>query len=178
MRSDRKGFDGASRRALERDPRSVMLHTTLAEVASRTGGTTMPCDFARARSAQDSIVAGAQGPRAERAARRADRSARVRLERAFALDPYHLWIKNTLDLLDTVRRVSRDDGRLVSSDHRAAGGRAPDPVSRRAARRRLRVALGAVSATSRRPRFGSRCIAVTATSRCAPWVCPGSVRSA
>src|SRR5688572_10053752 len=35
MRDDRKGFDEASRRALERDPRSVILHTTLAEIASR-----------------------------------------------------------------------------------------------------------------------------------------------
>mgnify|MGYP006193242449 CR=1 FL=1 len=32
--------------------------------------------------------------------------ARVNLEKAFARDPYHVWIKNTLDLLDTFSRYT------------------------------------------------------------------------
>jgi tetratricopeptide (TPR) repeat protein len=102
MRDDRKGFDEASRRALERDPRSVALHATLAEVASRNRRYQDAVEFARRAVMQDSTSAVAQGALGMNALRvgRFD-TARVHLERAFARDPYHVWIKNTLDLLDT-----------------------------------------------------------------------------
>jgi cellulose synthase operon protein C len=102
MRDDRKGFEEASRRALERDPRSVILHTTLAEIASRNRRYQEAVDFARRAVAQDSgssLARGALGLNALRVGR--FDTARVHLERAFKRDPYHVWIKNTLDLLDT-----------------------------------------------------------------------------
>jgi tetratricopeptide (TPR) repeat protein len=102
MRDDRKGFEEASRRALERDPRSVVLHATLAEVASRNRRYQDAVGFARSAVMQDSaspIAQGALGMNALRVGR--FDTARVHLERAFAKDPYHVWIKNTLDLLDT-----------------------------------------------------------------------------
>jgi tetratricopeptide (TPR) repeat protein len=102
MRDDRKGFEEAGRRSLERDPRSVVLHTTLAEVASRNRRYEDALDFARKAVVQDSASSLAQGTLGMNALRvgRFD-TARVHLERAFARDPYHVWIKNTLDLLDT-----------------------------------------------------------------------------
>ena len=102
MRNDRKGFEEASRRALERDSRSVILHTTLAEVASRNRRYEQAVDFARRAVAQDqgsSLAQGALGLNALRIGQ--FDTARVHLERAFKSDPYHVWIKNTLDLLDT-----------------------------------------------------------------------------
>ena len=102
MRDDRRGFEEASRRALERDPRSVLLHTTLAEVASRNRRYQDAVEFSRKAVAQDSASSLAQGSLGMNALRvgRFD-TARVHLDRAFAGDPYNVWIKNTLDLLDT-----------------------------------------------------------------------------
>ena len=104
MRDDRKGFEEASRRSLERDPRSVILHTTLADVASRNRRYEQAVDFARRAVQQDSASAQARGALGMNALRvgRFD-TARVHLELAFASDPYHVWIKNTLDLLDTFK---------------------------------------------------------------------------
>jgi tetratricopeptide (TPR) repeat protein len=102
MRNDRRGFEESSRRSLERNPRSVVLHTTLAEVASRNRRYDDAVDFARRAVAQDtasSLARGALGLNALRIGM--FDTARVHLERAFARDPYHVWIKNTLDLLDT-----------------------------------------------------------------------------
>lgn len=102
LRDDRKGFEEASRRALERDPRSVVLHTTLAEVASRNRRYQDALTFARQAVAQDTASAVAQGALGMNALRLGQfDTARVHLDRAFARDPYHVWIKNTLDLLDT-----------------------------------------------------------------------------
>jgi tetratricopeptide (TPR) repeat protein len=102
MRDQRKEFEEASRRALERDARSVVLHTTLAEVASRNRRYQDAVAFARQAVKQDSTSAVAQGALGMNALRVGQfDTARVHLERAFARDPYHVWIKNTLDLLDT-----------------------------------------------------------------------------
>ncbi len=102
MRNDRRGFEEASRRSLERDPRSVVLHTTLAEIASRNRRYQEAVDFARRAVAQDSASSLAQGTLGMNALRVGQfDTARVHLERAFTRDPYHVWIKNTLDLLDT-----------------------------------------------------------------------------
>ena len=102
LRNDRKGFEEASRRALERDPRSVILHTTLAEVASRNRRYQDALTFARQAVAQDTASSVAQGALGMNALRLGQfDTARVHLDRAFARDPYHVWIKNTLDLLDT-----------------------------------------------------------------------------
>ena len=102
MRDDRKGFEEASRRALERDPRSVVLHTTLAEVATRNRRYQDAIAFSRQAVMLDTASALAQGALGMNALRLGQfDTARVHLDRAFARDPYHVWIKNTLDLLDT-----------------------------------------------------------------------------
>ncbi len=102
MRDDRKGFEEASRRALERDPRSVVLHTTLAEVATRNRRYQDAITFSRQAVALDTSSALAQGALGMNALRLGQFDvARAHLDRAFARDPYHVWIKNTLDLLDT-----------------------------------------------------------------------------
>ena len=102
MRNDRRGFDEASRRALERNPRSVVLHTTLAEVASRNRRYEDAVDFTRRAVLLDSASSLARGSLGLNALRVGQfDSARVHLERAFTRDPYNVWFKNTLDLLDT-----------------------------------------------------------------------------
>src|SRR5688572_13177847 len=102
MRNDRKGFEEASRRALERDPRSVVLHTTLAEVATRNRRYQEAVAFSRQAVMLDTASAVAQGALGMNALRIGQfDTARAHLDRAFARDPYHVWIKNTLDLLDT-----------------------------------------------------------------------------
>jgi tetratricopeptide (TPR) repeat protein len=102
MRDDRRGFEDASRRALERNPQSVVLSATLTEVATRNRRYGDAIQFARRGVAQDSTSPLAQGALGMSAFRLGQfDTARVHLERAFARDPYHVWIKNTLDLLDT-----------------------------------------------------------------------------
>ncbi|HVF39535.1 MAG TPA: tetratricopeptide repeat protein [Gemmatimonadaceae bacterium] len=124
MRDDRKGFDAASGRALERNPRSVILHSTLAEIASRNRRYQDAVDFARRAVAQDSgssLAHGALGLNALRVGR--FDTARVHLQRAFTRDPYHVWIKNTLDLLDTFgeyRETRTNRFHLIIHDREAA----------------------------------------------------------
>jgi tetratricopeptide (TPR) repeat protein len=124
MREDRKGFDDASRRALERDPRSVILHTTLADVASRNRRYLAAVDFSRRAVMLDSASSLARGSLGMNALRVGQfDSARVHLERAFARDPYHVWIKNTLDLLDTFgeyRETRTDRFHLIVHGREAA----------------------------------------------------------
>ena len=124
MRDDRKGFEEASRRALERDSRSVILHTTLAEVASRNRRYQDGLTFARQAVRQDSASSVAQGSLGMNALRVGQfDTARVHLERAFSGDPYHVWIKNTLDLLDTFgeyRETKTDRFHLIIHQREAA----------------------------------------------------------
>jgi tetratricopeptide (TPR) repeat protein len=124
MRDDRSGFEEASRRALERDARSVVLHTTLAEVASRNRRYQDALSFARQAVTQDSASSVARGALGMNALRVGHfDTARVHLERAFAGDPYHVWIKNTLDLLDTFgeyRETKTDRFHLIIHQREAA----------------------------------------------------------
>jgi cellulose synthase operon protein C len=124
MRDDRKAFEAASHRALERDPQSVVLHTTLAEVASRNRRYQDAVAFSRQAVAQDSTSPAAQGALGMNALRVGQfDTARVHLERAFARDPYHVWIKNTLDLLDTFseyRETRTDRFHLIIHGREAA----------------------------------------------------------
>src|SRR5687768_1806018 len=124
MREDRKGFEEASRRALERDPRSVVLHTTLAEVASRNRRYLAAVDFSRRAVMLDSASSLARGSLGMNALRVGQfDTARVHLERAFERDPYHVWIKNTLDLLDTFgeyRETRTDRFHLIVHGREAA----------------------------------------------------------
>ena len=99
--------------ALRLNPRYAPLYVTLAEAAARHRRYAEAVGFARRGVALDSTHwrALAQLGINELRMGRMD-SGRVHLERAFAGDPYDVWTKNTLDLLDVVdgfaeRRTAR-----------------------------------------------------------------------
>ena len=103
---------------------------------------------------------------------------RKSLETSFAGDPYNVWVKNTLDLLDTYKNYD-----LIPSEHfQFMIEKDESPIlvdlSEGSGRERVRDVLRSSTRTRRRRRFASRCIAATPISPCAPWDSPGSARSA
>jgi len=104
LAGDEPGAGAARARALARNPRNAEVDATMAELA------------ARHRLYRDAVRFAARGvaldPRSWRShgllgidqlrLGRPD-SARASLETAFAGDPYDVWVKNTLDLLDATR---------------------------------------------------------------------------
>ena len=99
---DRAGFEDARRRALALRPRSAEFHATLAEMVAQSRLYREAMEFAREGVALDSMSWSALGVLGMNQLRLGDIEAgRRSLERAFERDPYDLWVKNTLDLLDT-----------------------------------------------------------------------------
>ena len=102
LSGNRAGFEEARRRALARNPRSAEFHATMAELAARNRLYREAMEFAREGVALDSsswrtlAVLGMNQLRLG-----AIDDGRRSLERAFGGDPYDIWVKNTLDLLDT-----------------------------------------------------------------------------
>ncbi|MGQ0764035.1 MAG: tetratricopeptide repeat protein [Gemmatimonadota bacterium] len=85
-----------------RYPRSAAAEVTIADVAARNRLYAEATRLAEAGVSRDSLSARAlavAGINAMRIGRIDD--GRRSLERAFAIDPYDIWVKNTLDLLDT-----------------------------------------------------------------------------
>lgn len=79
----------------------VAFYVTLAEAAARQRRYAEAERFAQQGVALDSLDVAALGALGTNRLRRGDLAGgRAVLERAFALDPFHLWHKNTLDLLD------------------------------------------------------------------------------
>ena len=100
---DAAGVAEAERRAREAGGLGAFL-TSLAETASRVRRYAEAADFARRAIAADSLAWRAHALLGTNLLRLgAADSARVQLERAFAGDPYDVWTKNTLDLLDTYK---------------------------------------------------------------------------
>ena len=98
---DRRGFDAIMRRARERHPASAELYQALAELSARHRRYSDAVAFAEQGVAVDSAAWetwGVLGINLLRTPRYA--SARRSLETAFQGDPFNVWIKNTLDLLD------------------------------------------------------------------------------
>jgi tetratricopeptide (TPR) repeat protein len=104
LAGDRRAAAEAERRALARNPRNAEVFVTLAEVS------------ARHRLYEDAVAFAARGVALDPSAWRAHAlrginqlrlgqpgSARASLETAFRGDPYDVWVKNTLDLLDATR---------------------------------------------------------------------------
>jgi tetratricopeptide (TPR) repeat protein len=104
LTGDRAGFEAATQRALALHPRDADLYATLAELAGRVRLYAAAADLARQGVAADSTSWRAHGLLGMNLLRLGQiAEGRRSLETAFRGDPYDVWIKNTLDLLDTYR---------------------------------------------------------------------------
>lgn len=113
LRADTTGWRAAERRALAIDPSASDFYAELAETAARVRRYADAAAFAQQGAALDSLaprVLGVLGVNELRLGRIPE--AKRSLGRAFALDPFNLWHKNTLDLLDRL-----DGFRTVRSTH-------------------------------------------------------------
>jgi tetratricopeptide (TPR) repeat protein len=119
---DSVAFRAALARAHVRLPGAATAEVTLAEVAARNRLYRDAVHFAQAGVARDSLDSRAFAVLGINLLRVGDPvGARAALTRAFAGDPYDVWVKNTLDLLDayaTARTVATPHFDLVieSSD--------------------------------------------------------------
>ncbi|HJO05218.1 MAG TPA: tetratricopeptide repeat protein [Acidobacteriota bacterium] len=123
LRGEQGAFDDVAERALARDPNYGELFAVVAELAVQNRLYEQAVDLARRATEIDPSLWGAHGTlgiNLMRIARIDD--ARASLERAFEGDPFNVWIKNTLDLLDTFpeyRTVKTDRFRLMIRRERA-----------------------------------------------------------
>lgn len=101
---DEKGYVAARDRALAINPRDAGFYVTLAEGAGRVRRYAVAADFAREAVAADPTDWKARsvlGMNLLRLGRIAE--GKAALDVAFKGDPYDVWVKNTLDLLDTFK---------------------------------------------------------------------------
>jgi len=104
MRGDSAAYR-ADRVAAERvQPRPVDFFAEIAEAAARQRRYADAVTMGQLAVHEDSQSSRALGVLADNQLRTGDMvNGRSNLERAFALDPYNLWHKNTLDLLDQLK---------------------------------------------------------------------------
>jgi cellulose synthase operon protein C len=103
LQGDAAGFEDARRRALAADPKNAELYNRLAELSARNRLYRQAASFAQQAVALDARSwrgLGLLGLNQLRLG--AIEDGRRSLEASFAGDPYNVWIKNTLDLLDTL----------------------------------------------------------------------------
>ena len=101
---DNAGFEAAKRQALAANPRDAELFNTVAELAARVRQYREAAEFARQAVALDAKSwrgFGLLGMNELRLGQIA--TGKKDLETSFTGDPYNVWIKNTLDLLDTFK---------------------------------------------------------------------------
>ena len=104
LQGDRAGYDALKSRALAHNPKEADFFTNLAESAARNRLYSEAVAFAREGVTVDSMSWRAYGVLGMNQLRvGAMDDGRKNLDRAFAGDPYDVWIKNTLDLLDTFK---------------------------------------------------------------------------
>lgn len=104
LQGDRAGYEAVKRRALAHNPKAADFFTEVAQAAARNRLYAEAVEFAREGVTVDSAswrAYGVLGMNQLRVGAMAE--GRKNLERAFAGDPYDVWIKNTLDLLDTFK---------------------------------------------------------------------------
>lgn len=102
MEGDRAAAEAVERRVLSLNPRHAELYEKLAELSARHRLYQDAVGFARKGVAVDSTAWGAWGLLGINELRTGSPGpAREHLEIAFRGDPFNVWIKNTLDLLDT-----------------------------------------------------------------------------
>ncbi|HEX7025322.1 MAG TPA: hypothetical protein VF187_10940, partial [Gemmatimonadales bacterium] len=118
FRGDSAAFGRARARVLAVHRRPALFFSDIAEAAARHRRYADAARFGREAVAQDSTAPPALGVLGINELRLGDISGgRAHLERAFARDPYHIWYKNTLDLLDelaTFRTVETPRFRIVA----------------------------------------------------------------
>ena len=111
---DQAAFAALARRAEAASPRNPAFYTQMAEIAGRIRLYAAAADFARQAVQADPrawhaySVLGMNQLRLGQIAR-----GRASLDTAFKGDPYDVWTKNTLDLLDTFKNYDEiDDGKF------------------------------------------------------------------
>ena len=110
---DQPGFEAIKQRTLALYPKDAEFYTTLSEMASQVRLYKAAADFAREGAALDAKnwqAWGQLGMNELRLGQIAD--GKKSLDASFAGDPYNVWVKNTLDLLDTFKNYD-----LVRSEH-------------------------------------------------------------
>ena len=102
LQHDTTAFQATMAKVHARQPRSAEAEATLANVAARNRLYGQAVEFAEAGAQRDPKAARAIAYLGINALRIGEiQRGREMLERSFALDPYDVWAKNTLDLLDT-----------------------------------------------------------------------------
>jgi cellulose synthase operon protein C len=123
LRGDSAGFAAARSAARRQHPRPAEFFVALAEAAARQRRYADAVRLGREAVALDSLSASAHGVLGTNQLRTGDVAAgRAHLERAFARDPFHVWHKNTLDLLDQLasfRTLDRGRFRIVAPPQEA-----------------------------------------------------------
>jgi cellulose synthase operon protein C len=105
LRGDSAAFGRARAAAARQDPRPAAFYVTLADAAARQRRYADAERFSAQALALDSLMVPALGALGTNLLRAGDiAGGRRHIERAFALDPFNLWHKNTLDLLDELER--------------------------------------------------------------------------
>ncbi len=123
LRGDGKGFEETRRRVFEINPRYADFYTRLSDLSARNRLYGEAVEFARRaveldpRSWRGYALLGINELRVG-----AIDQGRKHLEQAFEGDPYDLWTKNTLDLLDTFGEYAevRTDRFVLSIDRKEA----------------------------------------------------------
>jgi cellulose synthase operon protein C len=114
LRGDSRGHTDARRRALELNPHNGDFDVTVAEMAAQHRRYAEAVDIARRGVALDSTSWSGHALIGLTELRLGNVDAAQRsLDIAFRGDPYNVWVKNTLDLLDTYPQyVTRSTGRF------------------------------------------------------------------
>ncbi len=123
LRGEIEAFEAVAARALSRDPNYGELFAVAAELAVQNRLYAASVELARRATEIDPTLWAAHGTMGINLMRIGRiEEARTRLEGAFEGDPFNVWIKNTLDLLDTFaeyRTVETDSFRLMIHRDRA-----------------------------------------------------------
>jgi tetratricopeptide (TPR) repeat protein len=102
---DSTGYRRALAAAQQFNPRPASFFVEIAEAAARNRRYADAARFAQQAVAFDSTSSRALGVLGENQLRLGDiDTGRATMERAFALDPFNIWQKNTLDLLDELAK--------------------------------------------------------------------------
>lgn len=104
LKGDTAASQASLARAISRRPRSADAEAMLADVMARNRLYSVAVAFAKRAVARDEKASRALAFLGVNALRVGDMAGgRAFLERSFALDPFDVWAKNTLDLLDTFK---------------------------------------------------------------------------
>lgn len=102
LRGDRSAYEAVRKRAFAINPSYANFYNEIAELAARQRQYEGAAGLARQAIAIDSMSWWGWGVLGLNQLRNGDiTGAKASLDRSFAGDPYNVWIKNTLDLLDT-----------------------------------------------------------------------------